>query len=238
MIIRVINALEACERIDSYVLCGPSQSAVDGCPRLQQFIKQNNVTWTSGEKSLSNSIRAGLEKIDPDSLVLITTADHALLDVDALDCFLDRVDESRVDFNIGLVNYSLVKETYPGAQRTVLRFSDGEFCSCNLYAVSTRRGRGIISFWRRVEANRKKPWQIVVRLFGFSALVKYFFGLLSIDQARRSVFKNTEVRVNFVELPFARASIDVDTPADKELVERILSGVEGQWPEDQGVHHD
>ncbi len=224
MIIRVINALQASRRIASWVLCGPSQAALDDCPQLQQFTAQDNVTWLPAGKSLSGSVQAGLEKIDPAPLVLITTADHALLDAGTLGYFLDRVGESRADVSVGLVRYGLIKATYPEVRRTVLRFSNGGYCGCNLYAVSGARGRDIISFWRRIETNRKKPWLMAVRLFGLGALTRYFCGRLSIEQTSQSILKATGITVDFIELPFAHAGIDVDTPEDKELVEKILAG--------------
>ena len=65
---------------------------------------------------------------------------------------------------------------------------------------------------------------MALSLFGFSALVKYVCGRLSMRQTRLSVLKTTGITVDFINLPFAHAGIDVDTPADKELVERILAG--------------
>ena len=123
---------------------------------------------------------------------------------------------------MGLVSYDLIKATYPEVRRTVLRFSNGGHCGCNLYAVTSARGRGIISFWRRIQANRKKPWLMAVKLFGLGALTRYLCGLLSIEQTSQSILKATGITVDFIELPFAHAGIDVDTPEDKELVEEIL----------------
>ena len=224
MIIRVLDALQASGRISSYVLCGPAPADINDCPALRQFIEADNVTWIPATGSLSGSVQAGLAGIDPAAPVLITTADHALLDAGILDYFLDKAIDNRADVSVGLVEYGLIEKTYPGVRRTVLKFSDGGYCGCNLYALSGARARDIISLWQRVQTQRKQPWRMALSLFGFSALVKYVCGRLSMRQTRLSILETTGITVDFIDLPFAHAGIDVDTPADKELVERILAG--------------
>ena len=223
MIVRVINALLASERIASFVLCGPAPAAINDCPALRQFIEADNVTWIPATGSLSGSVQAGLAGIDPAALVLITTADHALLDAGILDYFLDKAIDSRADVSVGLVEYDLIEKAYPGVRRTVLKFSDGGYCGCNLYALSGVRARDIISLWQRVQTQRKRPWRMALSLFGFGALAKYVCGRLSMRQTSQAILKTTGITVDFINLPFAHAGIDVDTPADKELVERILA---------------
>jgi hypothetical protein len=39
-----------------------------------------------------------------------------------------------------------------------------------------------VEFWRRVEADRKRPWRMV-KAFGLGALVAYLCGRLSLDEA-------------------------------------------------------
>ena len=223
MIVRVIDALQATGRIDSFVLCGPGPDAVDACPPLRDFIDLDNVAWIPAANSLGNSVQAGLARIDPAALVLITTADHALLDAGILDYFLDRVIDSRAGVNVGLVEYGLIETACPGTRRTVLKFSDGGYCGCNLYALSGDRARDIISLWQRIQTQRKQPWRMALSLFGIGALAKYACGRLSIRQTQQAILKSTGIAVDFIDLPFPHAGIDVDTPEDKKLVEQILT---------------
>lgn len=222
MIIRVLNALEATGRVDSVVLCGPDRDAVESCPPLQEALNKDNVAWTPAERSLAGSVQAGLAGIDPGALVLITTADHALLDAGILDYFLDRAVESRADVSVGLVDYALVRRAYPGVRRTVLKFSDGGYCGCNLYALNGSRAREIISLWQRTQAYRKRPWRMALGLFGFGTLIRYLSGRLSLAQTRQAILDSTGITLDFINLPFPHAGIDVDTPADLDLAEQIL----------------
>ena len=222
MIIRVLKALQATGRMDSVVLIGPDQSAVAGCPPLQEFINREDVSWTPAGDTLSDSIQAGLAGIEAGALVLVVTADHALLDGEILNYFLDRAIASRADVSVGLVEHALVRRAYPGVRRTVLKFSEGGYCGCNLYALNGPRARDIISLWQRTQAHRKRPWRMILEMFGFTTLAKYASGRLSLQQTRQAVMEATGINVDFIKLPYAHAGIDVDTPEDLDLAKQIL----------------
>ena len=223
MLLRVLEALQACERIGSCVLVGPSRQALESCPPLRQFAAQSQVSWLPGADSLSGSAQAGLADIAPGAPVLITTADHALLNGPMLEHFLEQALASRADLSLGLAQYDLLKEAYPEARRTVLRFADGSYCGCNLYLVANARGRSLIPLWRQAEAERKNPRLMVAKLLGWGAVARYVSGSLSLDQASQAIFDSAGARLGVVEMPFPQAGIDVDTPADLALAEKILA---------------
>lgn len=223
MLLRVIEALQTCERIGSCVLVGPSRQALESCPPLRQFTAQPQVNWLPGADSLSGSAQAGLADLDPEAPVLITTADHALLTAPMLEHFLEQALASRADLSLGLVKHDLLKAAYPETQRTVLRFSDGSYCGCNLYLIANARGRGLIPLWRRAESDRKSPRLMVAKLLGWGAVARYVSGSLSLAQASQAIFDSAGASLGFVAMPFPQAGIDVDTPADLALAEKILA---------------
>ncbi len=224
MIMRVLDALQASARIDSFVLCGPGPDAVDSCPQLREFIGGDLVTWIPARRDLGGSVQAGLAATDPDALVLVTVADHALLDAAIVNYFLDRALDSGAGVNVGLVDFGRIEAAYPGVRRTVLKLSEGAYCGCNLYALDGARAGDIISLWQRAQAHRKRPWRMALGLLGFGALARYACGRLGLRNARDGVMRSTGVAVDFIEIPYAHAGIDVDTVADFELAEKILAG--------------
>jgi len=224
LVIRVLNALQATGRVDSIVLIGPDPASIERCPQLRDEISRDDITWVPAGNALGDSVQAGLAEIDPAALVLITTADHGLLDASILDYFLDRAMNSRADVNVGLVNYDLIKTAYPGVRRTVLKFSGGGYCGCNLYALSGARAREIILLWQDIQTHRKQPWRMAFGLLGFRALARYACGRLSLQQTRQAIMKATGINMDFIDLPFPHAGIDIDTPEDLDLAEKILRG--------------
>jgi len=159
--------------------------------------------------------------------ILLTTADHALLDHEILDHFLAAADATEADIAVGLVHEQALRAAFPDAERTYLRLRGGGISGANLFALRTPEARRAIEFWRRVEAARKHPWRLVAA-FGPLTLGLFALRLLSLEAAFARASRVIGARARPVSLPFARAAIDVDKPADLELVERILEQRTGQ----------
>jgi len=104
----------------------------------------------------------------------------------------------------------------------VLKFSDGRFCGCNLFAFLTPRGREMVKIWRQVENDRKNPIR-VIGLVGWGAMARYALGMLSVADGVRRISRQTGIAANVITLPFAEAAIDVDSLADLELVREIVA---------------
>jgi len=222
MIMRVLDALQDSGVISSIVLCGPPQSALSDCPQLAERIKKENITWITNLDSPSRSAEAALEHINKDAHVLLTTADHALLSSEMISFFASQSIQSKADANVGLVEYKTISDTYPEVKRTVIKFSDGGYCGCNLFAFMNVKGRELVSFWRQVEQSRKNPAKMIAGTLGITGVLLYFMRSLSLDSALAKVSTRLQLEIKAVNLPFPQAGIDVDTVEDRQLVERIL----------------
>ena len=112
----------------------------------------------------------------------------------------------------------------PDTRRTWLRFSEGAYSGCNLFYFATPKAQALAELWKQVEALRKRP-VAMLGLLGWSYAGRYLLGWLSLRVAMQRLGQLAGGAVPaVVEMPFARAAVDVDKPADKELVERLLAG--------------
>ncbi|MEM6579868.1 MAG: nucleotidyltransferase family protein [Pseudomonadota bacterium] len=222
MVRRVLNALRASRVVNKIVMSGPEASEVARDEPLSQWIADKEVIWSEPGVSPSTSAFQAMQSLDPEESVLLTTADHPLLTAEIVDAFGRQSLVDDVDVAVGLAPHALVLEAYPGIKKTVLRFSDGEFCGCNLFAFVTPEGRRAARFWRRIEQQRKKPL-IVIGLLGWWAVIRYRLGLLSLEEALAKLSKRLGLRIRAVILPYANAAIDVDSVADLVLVEGSLA---------------
>jgi len=221
MVYRVLRALRQSRIVERMILAGPEQSAVDSAPALRVWINEGSLDWQPPGASPCTSAYSVMQHIDSDQPVLLTTADHPLLTAEMVDAFGRQSLADDVDVTVGLAPYALVQETYPNMRKTVLRFSDGEFCGCNLFAFLTPEGRSVADFWRRIEQQRKKPLR-VIGMLGWWAVIRYRLGLLPLDEALAKLGKRLGLRIRAVILPYANASIDVDSIADLDLVQDSL----------------
>jgi hypothetical protein len=125
------------------------------------------------------------------------------------------------DVAVAVARATTIFASYPDATRTLLKFSDGPYCGCNLFSFNTPAAQTLAAFWERLEADRKRPWRLV-RMLGAGALMKYLCGRLTLAQAMSAISTKLGLAAVAIEMPFAEAAIDVDKPADLALVQSIL----------------
>jgi GTP:adenosylcobinamide-phosphate guanylyltransferase len=154
--------------------------------------------------------------------VLITTGDHPLLTGAMLDDFLGKAGNSGADLCVGLATAETIMAAFPETKRTFLTFGPDRVSGCNLYALMSRKAEPALTFWSALEKDRKKPWRLV-GAFGLIPLLRFATGAINLDKAFAMASQKLGLNAKPILLPFAEASIDVDKPADKELVEKILS---------------
>ncbi len=220
MLARVLKALEQCPTIARCLLLGPAWEILANHP-IVSLLKPPWLEWIAPKPSPSLSALAGLSHIPENRPILLTTADIAFPAPQIFEDFCHQASALGGDVAIGLVPYPAVAARYPKVRRTLLKFSDGPFCTCNLFAFLTPKGRRLVEFWRQLEQERKRPWRLVLVL-GAPALVDYLLGRLSTQKVARQVEKKLGLKVNFVILPYPEAAIDVDTEDDLRLVRKLL----------------
>ncbi len=153
--------------------------------------------------------------------ILVTTADHALLSADMIADFLAK--SAGADVAIGVVTRDALLKRLPQAERTWLKFRAGAYSGANLFLLGSPKVRPMLEVWRSSEQNRKKAWRMLLTLglFGFLGAV---FRLRTLEQTLDRVGHKLGLSVRAVELSDPLAAVDVDKPADHELVTAILEG--------------
>ena len=217
MLIRVIETLEAASEVKRIVLC--VERSFQNIPVLNERIARRTLTRLDAANSPAASALKACDELEDGYPLLIVTADSPLLSTEMVSHFCSRANAS--DVVVGLASAERVLQKYPNATRTLLKFSDGARCGCNLFALNNARARRAANFWRTLEGERKRPWKMI-RILGLWTLVCYVFRRLSLDKTLASLSSNLEIEARAVDMPFAEAAIDVDKPADLVLVESIV----------------
>jgi GTP:adenosylcobinamide-phosphate guanylyltransferase len=153
--------------------------------------------------------------------LLVTTADHALLDAAMVDEFVAGAADA--DVALGVVERGTLLLRFPDAQRTWLKFRGGAYTGANLFVLSSPAVRPAIELWRSVEQDRKKAWR-VLSLLGPVTLLCIALRLVSLNEVMKQLSDRLRLKVKAVALSDPLAGIDVDKPADHDLVEAILAG--------------
>ncbi len=223
LVFRVLDALDTSRTIDNSILSGPSKSIVDREPAIGKLISSGRVKWFENLSSPSTSAYHVLQSLPDKIPVLLTTADHALLNARIVDHFCSEAQMTGADVVAGVAHYELVTKAFPQTRRTATRLKDGAFCGCNLFAFLTPRARLAADFWRQVENQRKNPLRLI-RVLGWIAVWRYITGQLSLAEALNRISGRLGFKAGVVVMPFPEAALDVDTVDDLRLIESIVSG--------------
>ncbi len=219
MLVRVVQALTASPRIGRILVSVDHEALLDQLPDLQPLRASGRLQALPSSSSLSNSVAAAFALAGAPTLV--TTADHALLDPAMLEHFLAASDVTAADVAVGLTSAAVIASAYPETRRTYIRFRDGGYSGANLFLLRTAAAQRGIEFWRRIERDRKAPWRLA-RALGPVLLGAYLLRAATLSQAMRLVSRRLGMSVAAIAMPMAEAAIDVDKPADLDLVESIL----------------
>jgi CTP:molybdopterin cytidylyltransferase MocA len=152
--------------------------------------------------------------------VLVTTADHPLLSAEMVETFIAAAQGA--DSAFAMVERGIVEGLHPDTRRTWLKAADGHYSGANLFALMTPASKLGTAFWARAEKDRKSPLKML-RYLGPVTFLRAVTRTISLREAAERTGRKAGLRLKAVTLPFAEAAIDVDKPADLELVERIFA---------------
>ena len=153
--------------------------------------------------------------------LLVTTADHALLDTATVDEFVGAA--AGADIAIAVVEHAAMLRRLPQTKRTWLWLRGGGYTGANLFMLNSPAAAPAIALWRSVEQDRKKVWR-VLSLLGPVASLGAMLRVVGLDQVMARLSKRLRLTVRAVRLSNPLAGVDVDKAEDHALAEAILKG--------------
>ena len=154
--------------------------------------------------------------------LLVTTADHALLNEAMIADFCRQADGSEIA--IAVVERADLMTRLPDSKRTWIPFKAGAYSGANLFALGSKRVLAAIELWRGAEQGRKKGWRIL-SILGPSLLMGGALRLLTVHQIIARLGRRLHMDARAVEMSDPLAAVDVDKPEDHKLVEAIIAGL-------------
>lgn len=220
MIERVVTAIAALPQVTRIVVAIERPELLRDLPGLQPTVLGKPLSTMDTASGPSATVAMALA--DLGAPLLVTTADHALLQTTWLREFLAAC-PADADVTAALAGRAAVEAAAPHTRRTWLRFADGDFSGCNLFLMSRPTAAGVIELWRELERHRKEPLKMMQRL-GWLFALRYRLGQLTLSAATTRLGALAGgARLAIVQMKDGRAAIDVDKPADLDLV-RELAG--------------
>ena len=222
MLSRVLRSLGPLSGVRRFVVSTDEPSRLDAVAELHTLAEAGVLQFAPVGDSPSASALDYLRQSAAGDLVLVTTADHPLLTTDMLEYFCQAARTSDADVIVGVMAESLFRASYPASQRSFMPLRGERFCGTNLFALRAGAGaEAAAAFWHRSGRFRKRPWRLL-STFGLLTFVLLALGRLDAEAARQRAERVIGARIAVVQMPFAECAIDVDSPADLALVNRII----------------
>jgi GTP:adenosylcobinamide-phosphate guanylyltransferase len=219
MINRPARALLAHPAIGRVIILTQAPEYFAADPATAWLASDPRVRFETGGQGIASSLLALLEAGDLPFPILLTTADHVLLDAAMLDQFVGQA--SGADIAVAMVERATLLARYPHSRRTWLKFRDGWWSGANIFWFGSAKARSIIALWQEVEQDRKKGWKILAA-FGPFALVGALLRILTLRGGVARIGRKFGLVARLVAMDSPEACIDADKPDDVTLIESIL----------------
>ncbi len=213
MVLRPLRALLASRRVETVrILTQDPEKLAPVLPDRQGW----SVEPSAG--TIAETLEAYGHAGQPRWPLLVTTADHALLDAAMIEQFCSEAEGA--DLAIGVVTRSALMKRLPHSRRTWIGFRHGQYTGANLFAFGSAKGLKAVALWRSVEQDRKKGWRLLLAL-GWPGLLG-LLRLRTLDRTMDAMGRRLGLTLRAVRLADPLAAVDVDKPQDYELVSAIL----------------
>jgi len=216
MVCRPVRALLETKRVGKILILSQSPELIAAVLPKSRRIKVLESQGTIAE-AIENLILKRVAQFP----ILVTTADHALLDAQTVSEFTERA--AGADLAVGVVERKSLLERLPQAKRTWIAFRGGAYSGANLFAFGSIKALAAIEQWRSVEQDRKKGWRLLSAL-GPAVLRGALLRMRTIDETATTMAGKLGMSARVIELSNPLAAVDVDKPVDHAIVETILAG--------------
>ncbi|NHO32903.1 NTP transferase domain-containing protein [Acetobacter fallax] len=210
MIRHVIDSLRATPGIARIVVCIET-------PEILTGILPPGIDTIAAAAGPSASVLAAIQRFG--TPLLVTTADNPLLQPAWTEAFL--AGAGQADVAVSVAKEDIVTRDVPGTARTFIRLSDVAFSGCNLFLFRTPVSARVAALWQRVERERKHPLRMGW-LLGPTILLRFLLKRLDTKALLARITQLTGAKARFVFMPDGRAAVDVDKPADLDLVRSLM----------------
>jgi len=220
MINRPARALLDHPAIGEVIILTQRPDAYAAEPSTAWLADHPRVRFETGGQGIASSLLAMMEARALAFPVLLTTADHVLLDRAMLDQFVGEAQGA--DIAVAMVERATLVARYPQSRRTWLKFRDGGWSGANLFWIGSDRARRAIALWQEVEQDRKKGWKILAA-FGPLALIGALLRISTLRGGMARAGRRLGLEARLVAMASPEACIDADKAEDVTLIEAILA---------------
>jgi GTP:adenosylcobinamide-phosphate guanylyltransferase len=216
MVCRPVRALLETKKVGKILVLSQSTGPIAAVLPTSHRIKVHEAQGTIAE-----TIEKLILKRTAQFPIIVTTADHALLDGQMIAEFINSA--AGADIAVGVAERRSLIE--PNANRFAPEYAPPRKGIHVRFDCGSRSIKALaaIEQWRSVEQDRKKGWRVLSAL-GPAAVLGALLRMRTIEQTATTIARRLGMTARVVVLSNPLAAVDVDKPVDHAIVEAILVG--------------
>lgn len=214
MICHIVSTLKKIDFID--------EIAVVGDENVLKLLKGHIDYLIEEDQSLFANILKGVKYFDDKDDILILASDIPMISKEAIVDFIERSKEVKADFCYPIVRKEVCEAKFPKTKRTYAKIKDGTFTGGNIFITKVGLVKQKLPQVKQFLAYRKKPLKLA-RILGFSIVVKYILGIITIEDLEKRVSNLLKIKAKAIESKYPEIATDVDKLSDLELAKKTLS---------------
>lgn len=154
--------------------------------------------------------------------LVITTADNVLMTAEALHDLNAEGEKGEADVLVVIAEKTDILAAHPDGQRRFYEVKGGGYSNCNLFWLGSEASLRATESFREGGQFAKRPGRIV-KAFGVLNLLRFRFGLTTIEGMFRHISRRFRVRIKPMLVTDGRLAIDVDNERTHRVAEEILA---------------
>ncbi|ODU22675.1 MAG: spore coat biosynthesis protein F [Sphingomonas sp. SCN 67-18] len=220
LIAHVLAALAAAPHVRRILISIDDPAPLAAVAEVRDGLAQGRVAIVPARANIVDSV-ADAAAGAPFPL-LVTTADNVLIDPAALAEIDMAARTMAADVAVAFTRRASVLAAHPDGQRRFYRFSDDAYSNCNAYWLGSPRALAAAEVFRQGGQFAKHPLRIV-RAFGILNLIRFRYGIGSLDAAFQRFSRRFGAAIRPVILTNGAVAIDVDNPRTHAIAESLLT---------------
>ncbi len=217
MIAHVLRTASLHPRVESLAICIEREAFGPVWDVLTRLPGRGTVALVEARANLADSVRDAVEGWD--GPVLVTTADHALLSVEAIDAVAAALAGS--DAVIALSPRDCVEAAHRSAPHRFLALRDGDYAPCDVYGLSGPEAIGAVEVFRG-NGGLDRSGARIRRAAGLLGLLMMRCRMLTLGKAIELASRRLGLRLGVVVLRDGGQAIDVDDDRSYAVVRDLL----------------
>jgi GTP:adenosylcobinamide-phosphate guanylyltransferase len=226
MLCRVLEALLDAPEVARVIVLAQNTLELRAHPDLAWAVEEPRVAFRVSGPTISGSVLGAMEDPAVGLPLLVTTADNVMLTPETIAEFVAGAGAGGSDVSVAFVERANLERAVGPNKRTWLTFSDGAFTGANLFALTGGRATNALTFWEKVEADRKSVLRLAAH-FGPVLMVRLLLRRMTLTQALAAAGAKLGASAAPVVLSDGRMGVDVDKPDDHTLAESLLGAARG-----------